>query len=399
MSKKIVWVLSFLIISTALALAEVPSLTDFMQIYGKISNYYGDGDDLSVQVGEDEDNLFKASWVNDDGTYGKDYAWKIYNGKAGDKLYFWIGEEKITSTETFQPQVIKEINFAMPPDCTNEETWNWSWSACINKSKTGEFTCEGEKHTKNETCCEPEWKNCTEWSGCDNKKKSRVCFDANQCNPASLNKTETESCGGSSSSTKAVNWSCDVWSSCNAQLKKIRLCKAVGSTTTKTEETACDKCSESWVCGLWTECKYGTQSRTCNDLHLCGTVLLRPALSRSCEEKSSMFQQTYTPPPKSAPESTPPPKVVPTTTSAPPKSSWEQYRYYMMGLAAFIVLAIVTIIVIFALHKKAGGDSEGLSGAKDWVAKERGAGMPDANIRNALLNQGWEEGDINKILR
>jgi hypothetical protein len=398
MIKKSVWLLSFLVLSTILVLAEVPSLTDYMQIHGKLSSYIGDGDDFYVQVGENPENTFLGS-LNSDGTYGKNYAWKIYNGKPGDKLYFYVGTQIITATETYLSQSVKEINLVMPPDCSNQDTWTWSWSACINKSKTGTFTCEGKPETKTEECCEPDWKNCTDWSSCDSKKQSRVCFDANACNPASLNKTETQSCGGSSSSNNVVNWSCEDWSPCNSLLKKTRLCKAVGSTTTKTEEVACDKCIESWVCSLWTECKYGTQSRTCNDLHLCGTTILKPTLSKACEEKPSAFQQTYTPPPKS--DSTPPPKIVPDSTSASKKSTinWGDYKYYMMGLATFIVLAIVAVVVIFAIRKRAGGSSDDLSAVEKWATKEREAGMPETNIRTALVNQGWEEGDINKILR
>ncbi|MBI4980186.1 hypothetical protein HZC30_01345 [Candidatus Woesearchaeota archaeon] len=152
------------------------------------------------------------------------------------------------------------------------------------------------------------------------------------------------------------------------------------------------------MCSLWTDCQYGTQSHTCTDLHACGTIIVRPALSRACEEKPSAFQQSYTPP-KS--DSAPPPKVAPSpTSSTPPKSTWDfgKYKPYLMGLAAFIVLAIIAVVVIFVIRKKSSG-SEDYSAAENWAAKEKEAGLPEANIRAALANQGWEEEDINKILK
>ncbi|MBI4980187.1 hypothetical protein HZC30_01350 [Candidatus Woesearchaeota archaeon] len=183
MIKKCVWILSLLVFSVMLVLAvNPPSLTNFMQLHGKVSNYFGIDEELTVQVGEDEDNVFHVG-LNSDGTYGKNYAWKVYNGKPGDKLYFYIETQAMPAAETYQPQTVKEINLVLPPDCNNQKTWNWSWSKCTNKSKTGTFTCEGENKTTTETCCEPEWGNYTDWSECKNKEKSRIEFDVNQCDP------------------------------------------------------------------------------------------------------------------------------------------------------------------------------------------------------------------------
>jgi parallel beta-helix repeat protein len=41
-------------------------------------------------------------------------------------------------------------------------------------------------------------------------------------------------------------------------------------------------CAENWICGDWNTCSNNQQTRTCNDLNSCGTILLKPNLTQSC---------------------------------------------------------------------------------------------------------------------
>lgn len=43
-------------------------------------------------------------------------------------------------------------------------------------------------------------------------------------------------------------------------------------------------CPESWTCGSWSSCSGSTQTRTCTDATACGTIVSRPAISRSCDD-------------------------------------------------------------------------------------------------------------------
>lgn len=44
----------------------------------------------------------------------------------------------------------------------------------------------------------------------------------------------------------------------------------------------CFICIENWDCSAWGPCISGIQTRTCNDLHNCGTTLIKPPLLRAC---------------------------------------------------------------------------------------------------------------------
>jgi PGF-pre-PGF domain-containing protein len=46
-------------------------------------------------------------------------------------------------------------------------------------------------------------------------------------------------------------------------------------------------CVENWVCGDWSSCSDGIQTRTCSDANVCGTVNSKPALSQTCTVSSN----------------------------------------------------------------------------------------------------------------
>lgn len=84
------------------------------------------------------------------------------------------------------------------------------------------------------------------------------------------------------------NWSCIIWSSCNAFGIQIRTCADLHDcnvTTGKPSETqSCTPpCTPNWQCTAWSECSTsGTQTRTCNDVNNCGTTSGKPAETQTC---------------------------------------------------------------------------------------------------------------------
>ncbi len=45
-------------------------------------------------------------------------------------------------------------------------------------------------------------------------------------------------------------------------------------------------CVENWICGDWTSCQNGIQTRTCTDSNNCGTQNNKPPVSQTCEEET-----------------------------------------------------------------------------------------------------------------
>lgn len=58
-----------------------------------------------------------------------------------------------------------------------------------------------------------------------------------------------------------------------------------GSMTTTSFNS--DFCSENWQCSEWSRCVNGTQTRTCTDVHECGTEKNKPAIEQQCETTTS----------------------------------------------------------------------------------------------------------------
>lgn len=58
-----------------------------------------------------------------------------------------------------------------------------------------------------------------------------------------------------------------------------------GATVTNTDtstSSGSDSCTESWVCGEWSNVKESCGTRECKDANNCGTELLKPATSEEC---------------------------------------------------------------------------------------------------------------------
>jgi len=53
-------------------------------------------------------------------------------------------------------------------------------------------------------------------------------------------------------------------------------------------------CREDWSCDSWTNCQNGQQTRTCWDWEVCGTTVLKPDESRSCQSSNSLIEQEET---------------------------------------------------------------------------------------------------------
>lgn len=116
---------------------------------------------------------------------------------------------------------------------------------------------------------------CTNWSSCISWKKSRICYDINNC---SENRTEIENCSCVS------NWNCSEWSSCIYQKRKRNCIDLSNCTSEKVEEESCI-CSPSYTdCSNWSECSNGISTRICEDVSECTEQ--SKVETRNCYEKN-----------------------------------------------------------------------------------------------------------------
>lgn len=101
--------------------------------------------------------------------------------------------------------------------------------------------------------CVPDW-SCTDWSVCQDGSQIRSCVDT--ANP-----------------------------SCNSNLDR-----PIESQVCSTPAPAADPatCVERWSCSEWTACTNGTRTRSCIDLHRCGTEAEKPTITFDCAAGSEL---------------------------------------------------------------------------------------------------------------
>lgn len=185
-------------------------------------------------------------------------------------------------------------------------------------------------------------------------------------------------------------WSCDSWSFCNATLEQSRKCIDLrGCRSPKIMVQECSECIEYWICGLWTECSNGIQTRTCVDEHACRTTKLKPALQRNCNEPVSG------PAPVSINQNFGYQAPITQQPTLPEKTFFEKFSKWIIGLTLGIFLIIITIVLVIhffvAKHKVAYN----LSDLKEWILKEKEMGTTDEGIKEILEeNTGWTKEEI-----
>ncbi len=219
------------------------------------------------------------------------------------------------------------------------------------------------------------------------------------------------------------NITCDSWSFCTADLKKVRTCTDNNDCIAPYNQTlACDACIESWICGVWSSCSGNQQTRSCLDEHFCGAVLNKPELSRSCSDSGSSSggssgsgisntnsgntlsdseleqnQDLYF-------EPTDPNDVLvegeltdsKDLVGNQKKSSIDvkDILFILGSLFLLIVIVVLSYLIYTKLNKKKV--SPELSG---YILRQRVKGATNQQIRQALMNSGWSDDDVNLALR
>ena len=200
------------------------------------------------------------------------------------------------------------------------------------------------------------------------------------------------SSGNGGGSSCSVNWQCSTWSYCNNQLEQTRTCVDLNRCNTDYKKPnvtqSCSACEESWTCSDVRYCDGGeTYCASFVDEHACGTFFSKPQVQGSCPSGATGY--------KAPPAYRPPAPVIPPQVQIPALSFWEENMKWLIAIPSLIFL--ILIVVLLFLHYRKPHVVYNLHELEDWIAKERAAGTPDADIRHILKEQtGWEDKDVDE---
>ncbi|MFH1664490.1 MAG: hypothetical protein ABH986_06860, partial [archaeon] len=209
-------------------------------------------------------------------------------------------------------------------NCPCVENWSCtSWSACVNGTQTRTCTDNSSCGTTNNKpfesqscteCTSGATRNCITSQACSGTQTcvsgmwSLTCVDNpnDNCPPLTCAEGQITSlceCGGSTYSTGYCCAGTYRTTPCptdcsEGQITTQCYCDgtlfSTGYCCSDSHQTTQCSCTENWVCGTWSSCLNGSQSRTCNDTNSCGTILNRPSLTQSCGECTNNTTQGCT---------------------------------------------------------------------------------------------------------
>ena len=211
-------------------------------------------------------------------------------------------------------------------------------------------------------------------------------------------------------------WTCAPWSVCIANIHQLRTCIDSTECVPDKNETRPCVCTESWVCGDWSTCSSGTQSRTCTDENTCGSITLKPGETQSCSSGGSSGGSSGS----SA------------STPTQNKNAGDLAEIYSekigddsqklesnvgengasinssesSGLWVYLVIGLIMVLIItggavyyFIYYKKGSTLNDREMELFNYVQKERGKGISDQNMKRALSRSGWQQDEIDKVLK
>ncbi len=424
----------FLIALASLAFAqnEPPSLLDFHQLYGSVTSLPSGSFTLRATVNS---NQFTTP-IAADARYGYSPVFRV-RGQTGQKITFEVLNSlgvptALVQNLTYEPgaQTLLVLQYPAPAQatrgCTNPSALNYNASATIDdgsctypaaapQNATGCTIQQAINYNvsvtnDNGSCVFPA--NVT-W-GCRNQSAANYNPNATiqygQClfvPPASPIAGCTHPLATNYNPNATVN-------------------------TTACRYPAAGECRQNWECGGWGSCLSGVQSRTCFRVDICDEQLARreiaeiieatrPEERRACEEAVA-GAGICTPDSKRCSGNTleqcsfdgsswqtlefctdgcnsvtlrcrEEAPLPPVTESRQPaaKPGIPVWVYY--GAGSLLLLVIIIIIISSIAGQKK------LAPAKEYIVEARGKGFSDTQIRQRLLQEGWEEKKVGKLLK
>lgn len=420
-------------LSVILAINDVPPSFDFQQFYGSVTGLpAGTGFKVRAQIGTTQTETPIAA----NGQYGYSPTFKV-QGQNGNTINFFIvnaqGAATAVGTPTpYQNGATTTLNFqyttAPPSTSTTTPQPTYAAAICGNNIRESSEACDGTD-LAGKTCASQVGTGSTGALNCT----SSCTFNTTLCTAA------TGTC-----------WECNEWSVCrnNNQTRncvRYQPCSVQGpdvvmvdpatektcsSSTGTTPVSAPSSCLMSWECGAWSLCRTSQQSRICFRVDNCATLqaqnpamtitpIPKPEEERSCQDTVAvpLSQQVCSPGMKRClgsqlqlcstegtqwatfqtcpsscdsisfecrTESAAPPQPL----QNPSPSLW----VYLLAGSIVLVLVIVSISISILNKKK-------YAPAKEYIRENRARGIDDEQIRERLVDEGWDGKAVGKLLR
>ncbi|MDP3640350.1 MAG: hypothetical protein Q8R53_04070 [Nanoarchaeota archaeon] len=342
----VLFLLSFLAVT---AEEQPPSLTNFHRFYGQISNLPIGTFTLKAVVGT---NMYQTA-VAAEGWYGVRPSFKVY-GTDGQHIAFSavnsLGTATALGNATFQSAAVTKRNFtfpsAAPPanvSVTGNVSANVSGAGTNGSATRDEGTAEGRRTSRRE--CRQDWQ-CTAWSACLNNRQTRTCVDRNNC--------EARKVAGNVTTIVAVS-----------KPLEVQACLPQAAGAPAPADT------------IGTFCAAGEKRCVGKQLQQCSGDGQRWATLETCAVGCDSDILECSMPPK---------KEAEVAVGLP---SW---IYLAVGI--FILAAGGTLLLLFLLKRK-----REYGPARQYVAENRRRGVPDMQIKQRLVGQGWDPEKVDTLLK
>lgn len=426
--KKIIFLIFLLgLVAVVLAVNDAPPiLNNFEQFYGTVSSISATGYKVRATIGTTQTETPIAA----NGQYGYSPTFKV-SGQNGNTINFFIinpsGAAAAVGTPTpYINLASTRLDFiysttpaggggqgggqgGTPAQCGNNvregaeacdgtDLASQTCASRVGVGSTGSLNCTSScafnitQCTASTGTC---WL-CNDWGRCRNNLETRTCARADCTEAGALRSDPADErpCGNisrTSSSTPActMSWECSAWSLCrNAQ--QTRICfradncdtllaqRQITSVTSALKPREEQSCQEAITSTMQPVCDPGMKRCLGPQLQLCSTDGLQWATFQTCPGSCDHISLTCR-----VEQASPP-----SPTQKPSSSLWV---YLLVG--SIILILIIVSISMALLNKKK------YAPAKEYIRESRAAGIDDEQIREKLVDEGWDEKAVGKLFR
>lgn len=332
----------------AAAEEQPPSLTNFHRLYGQISNLPTGTFTLKASIGS---NVYQTAITG--GWYGVRPSFKVF-GTTGQQIVFKavssLGAETALGNSTFQSAAVTKLDFAFPTVGANittagaNATSNATVPAANQEDDDDEDGDGGVSRRRVE--CRQSWE-CTAWSTCISSRQTRTCTDANRC-------AERKAAGNV---TVIVNI---------AKPSEQQACLAqAGAQAGAPVQT------------IGTFCTADEKRCIGRQLQQCSADGQRWNTVETCEESCDPDALACIEPEEAAAKA---PVAIP---------AW----LFVVG-GILLLGAAGALLVLTVLKRK-----KEYAPARQYIAENRSRGVPDAQIKQRLVGQGWDPEKVDSLLK
>ena len=406
---------------------------NFQQFHGAVTGLpSGQAFLLRASITGNE-SVYQTPLIN--GQYGYLTSFLVL-GRAGDSIMFSVVNSSGTATPIgtapYQNTVVTTLNFQyIAPLGSPGPT-----AQCGNNIREASEICDGTD-LAGQTCVSQVGTGSTGTLRCTTNCmafNTSHNFNTTQCTTASQS---------------SVCWQCNDWGTCRGNNRQTRNCARLepcdvsGSNvfySEPSEERFCQStnqssssssgsasCSMNWECGAWSLCRNAQQTRICFRADNCNTLQSqgqvsqitstpKPAEERSCQQETAVSSSQCSPGLKRCAggqlqqcaadgaqwntlqtctaSCDPISLTCQSQSAAPPQPPQKPSSMWMYLLAGSVVLVLIIVSISMALLNK-----KKYAPAKEYIQESRDRGIADAQIKEKLVDEGWDEKAVGKLFR